>query len=84
MKQPTVGRILAYFKYQSTKRINEMRVTPGAHLWQRNYYEHVIRDEASLHGIRQYVRDNPARWDVDPENPQAVTPEPRDAWLRAL
>jgi putative transposase len=60
---------VAYFKYQSTKRINEMRNTPGVHLWQRNYYEHIIRDERSLHEIRQYIENNPFRWAEDEENP---------------
>ena len=38
-------------------------------IWQRNYYDHVIRDDAALDLIRQYIADNPARWDEDPENP---------------
>jgi REP element-mobilizing transposase RayT len=38
-------------------------------LWQRNYYEHVVRDEDELGRIRQYITDNPARWEQDPENP---------------
>ena len=38
-------------------------------VWQRNYYEHVIRDEETLNRIRQYIADNPARWGEDPENP---------------
>jgi REP element-mobilizing transposase RayT len=38
-------------------------------LWQRNYSEHVIRDEAALDRIRRYVDDNPARWEFDDENP---------------
>jgi putative transposase len=42
---------------------------PGR-LWQRNYYEHIIRDEEELNRIRQYITDNPARWDDDPENPE--------------
>jgi putative transposase len=41
---------------------------PGR-LWQRNYYEHVIRNEGDLDHIRQHIIDNPARWDQDPENP---------------
>jgi REP element-mobilizing transposase RayT len=49
-------------------------------LWQRNYYEHVIRDETSLNRIRQYILDNPARWTVDRENPLAVEPEPENLW----
>jgi putative transposase len=52
-------------------------------LWQRNYYEHIIRNEDSLNRIRQYIIDNPARWAFDRENPAATTPEPEpeDAWL---
>ncbi|NVO14050.1 MAG: hypothetical protein HXX10_08440 [Rhodoplanes sp.] len=42
-------------------------------LWQRNYYEHVVRDEPALDRIRHYIEDNPARWDVDDENPHKVT-----------
>jgi REP element-mobilizing transposase RayT len=49
-------------------------------LWQRNYFEHVIRNEPSLNHIRQYILDNPARWAADRENPAVVTPEPKDAW----
>ena len=41
-------------------------------LWQRNYYEHVVRDDESLKRIRQYIVDNPAQWVFDRENPQAV------------
>jgi putative transposase len=41
---------------------------PGR-LWQRNYYEHVIRDEEDLNRVRQYIIDNPARWEDDIENP---------------
>jgi len=40
-------------------------------LWQRNYHEHIIRNERSLNQIRQYIADNPARWAHDPENPAA-------------
>lgn len=44
-------------------------------LWQRNYYEHIIRNDESLHRIRQYIADNPAQWASDPENPQAEKSE---------
>ena len=43
-------------------------------LWQRNYYEHVIRDEDDLNRIRQYIAENPLRWDHDPENPAVARP----------
>jgi REP element-mobilizing transposase RayT len=39
-------------------------------LWQRNYYEEIIRDEAGLNRIRRYIAENPMRWDQDDENPQ--------------
>jgi REP element-mobilizing transposase RayT len=42
-------------------------------LWQRNYYEHIIRNEASLNQIRRYIAENPARWAHDPENPAGST-----------
>ena len=40
-------------------------------LWQRNYYEHVIRDEEELNHFRQYIGDNPSNWQKDEENPDA-------------
>jgi REP element-mobilizing transposase RayT len=46
-----------------------MRDSRGTPVWQRNYYEHVIRDEDDLNRIRQYILDNPARWDEDENNP---------------
>ena len=41
-------------------------------VWQRNFYEHVIRDESSLQEIREYIVNNPAQWAFDRENPDAV------------
>jgi REP element-mobilizing transposase RayT len=49
-------------------------------LWQRNYYEHVIRDRESLKRIREYIADNPARWAFDRENPLTIAPEMENAW----
>ncbi|MGB9499976.1 MAG: transposase [Dissulfuribacterales bacterium] len=43
---------------------------PGK-LWQRNYYEHIVRDENELNKIRKYIMDNPKKWDLDRENPNA-------------
>ena len=77
----SVGALIAGFKSVITKRINQLRSTPGMPIWQRNYYEHVIRNEASLNRIRQYILNNPARWAFDPENPIATSPEPKDVWL---
>jgi REP element-mobilizing transposase RayT len=57
------------FKAAATKRINEHRGSPGVSVWQRNYYERVIRDEAELARARQYILDNPAKWAEDKHNP---------------
>jgi hypothetical protein len=72
--------IVRAFKTFSSRRINELRGTPGLPVWQRNYYEHIIRNEDSLNRIRQYILDNPARWTRDRENPEATTPYPEDIW----
>ena len=44
-------------------------------LWQRNYHEHIIRNEESLNRIRQYIVDNPMNWALDEENPQVERPK---------
>ncbi len=67
-QRPTLGQIIAYFKYQSTKKINEIKNTLGLRQWQRNYYEHVIRNDESLNKIREYVMYNPLGWDTDIDN----------------
>lgn len=71
LRGTALGRIMAFFKYQSAKRINEMRGTAGAPLWQRNYYEHVLRGEPELDRVRAYIVGNPGRWADDAENPSA-------------
>ena len=65
----TLGQIVAYYKYQSTKEINRIRNTPGIPIWQRNYYEHIIRNENDLNRIREYILNNPLQWDNDENNP---------------
>ena len=70
----SVGAMVAGFKSAAGRRINAIRGTPGASVWQRNYYEHVIRYEAVLDVIRRYIAENPARWAEDPENPAGRRP----------
>ena len=77
-RTPTVGEIIRTYKAVSTRAI---RCTVNADFrWQRNYYEHIVRNEESLNRIRQYIVDNPIRWDSDRDNPAVITPEPKDAW----
>ncbi len=70
----SIGAIIGQFKSITTKRINALRGTPGAPVWQRNYYEHIIRNAAEWQRIRQYIQDNPARWEADGENPANLRP----------
>ena len=64
----TVGSIVRGFKIGVTKWVRAN--TDVWEVWQRNYYEHVIRNDAALNRLRQYIMDNPARWAEDPENPK--------------
>jgi len=64
-----LGAIIGNFKSVVTRRVNRLRGTPGAPFWQRNYYEHIIRDDRSLRAIRRYIRDNPLCWERDRLNP---------------
>jgi REP element-mobilizing transposase RayT len=70
---PTLGQIVAYFKYQSTKEMNKADNTGTVtKFWQRNYYEHIIRDETDLQNKTDYIESNPRLWDEDDENPVNV------------
>lgn len=68
MKSRSLPSLLAGFKSSATNRINIFRNMPGAPVWQRNYFEHIIRNEKSLDKIRQYIFYNPAGWQNDIEN----------------
>jgi len=64
LRKHTVGQIIAYFKYQTSKEINHLRNSSGIPVWQRNYYERIIRNEKELMKIREYIRNNPLQWDI--------------------
>jgi len=64
-KRKSVGRLIGVFKTVSTKRINEKRLTPGNKLWQRNYYEHIIHNDAEYQRIADYIVNNPTTWKDD-------------------
>lgn len=66
----SIPTIIRSFKSAATKRINEEQDSSGCPVWQRNYYEHIIRDDGELNRIRQYIHDNPANWISDGEEPK--------------
>ncbi len=71
-KHKPLGRLIGAFKTVSTKEINQIRNVPGVPIWQRNYYEHIIRHKEALQNIRHYIQTNPQSWNIDrlhPNNP---------------
>ncbi|MBU4267854.1 MAG: transposase [Acidobacteria bacterium] len=61
--------IIRSFKSAAGKYVNESRGSPGTPVWQRNYYEHIIRDNDELQKIMGYICCNPENWQSDEENP---------------
>jgi REP element-mobilizing transposase RayT len=68
----SLGLVVRAFKSHSAKRINRLRKTRGAPVWQRNYWDRIIRDEGELNRVRQYILDNPLKWPDDPNHPDNV------------
>ena len=71
-KSGSLGAIVQSFKSVSTRKINQIRGTPGMPLWQRNYYEHVIRNEDEWNEIRTYIIENPRHWEWDENHPRLL------------
>lgn len=66
-RAPTLGDMVRAFKARSTRDIRLRE--PGVSVWQRNYYEHIVRNEDDLARIREYIVNNPLQWALDRENP---------------
>ncbi len=83
---PTVGDVVDWLKTMTTNEyIREVRQhnwPPFEHrLWQRNYYERILRDEKELQRAREYIDNNPLLWTLDRENPERAEENPEDKWL---
>jgi len=70
---PTLGEIIRAFKSTSAHAVNGLLSRVGAPLWQRNYFERVIRNDDELGKIREYILNNPLRWASDRANPEDLT-----------
>jgi len=68
-RQMLLPKIIGYFKMNAAKRANLILDASGQPFWQRNYYEHIIRDAHSLDRIRTYIANNPAKWSEDQLQP---------------
>ncbi len=78
----SLGSIIGQFKSVVTKRIHKMGIQHFK--WQRNYWEHVIRDENELNHIQEYIINNPLKWDFDDENPNSGQPDEPPQQARRL
>ena len=58
-------KFIGKFKMLTAKRVNRLGETPGKPLWQKSYWDRIIRDEEDLNRIRQYIRNNPSQWEKD-------------------
>jgi putative transposase len=64
----SLGVVVGRYKTAVTTRINQLRQTPGGKVWQRGYYERIIRNEREWRAAQQYIQNNPTRWAEDREN----------------
>ena len=63
---PTIGNVVGWYKYQVTKQANLLLNKPGEKLFQRSYYDHVIRNQQDYDEIWQYIENNPRKWLMKP------------------
>ncbi len=66
---PTLADIVRAFKSLTSIQVNRILSRIGQPLWQRNYFERVVRNDEELYRIREYIENNPHRWELDRENP---------------
>jgi len=64
-RAPTIGDIVRGYKSSVTKQIQQLKNDRETPVWQRNYYERIIRNENELAGIREYIASNPMQWELD-------------------
>lgn len=62
---PAISNVVAWLKYTSTKEINSFTKSAGTRIFQRSYYDHIIRNEADYLNIWQYIENNPLKWRDD-------------------
>ncbi len=74
-KIKSLSSLIGAFKTTSSKLIHQKGLSDFT--WQRSFHDHIIRNDKSLNNIREYIRNNPARWDNDEENINCITTQSR-------
>ena len=77
---PTLGKIVRVFKSLAAIEVNRLLDRSGAQVWQRSYYERIVRAKGELQKVQTYIFENPVRWVSDPENPGAQGPPGTFPW----
>jgi putative transposase len=72
----TLSKIIGWFKMRAAKEINLINMIPGHPVWQRSFYDRVIRNEKELNTIRDYIINNPLKWASDKKNTDRKTENP--------
>ena len=65
---PSIGNVLRAFRSVSAIKVNRILGQALEHVWQRNFYEHIIRSPKEFGQVQKYIHENPMNWDLDPEN----------------
>lgn len=68
----SLGSFVAGFKSSITKHINLIRGSSNRYIWQRNYYDHIIRNDKDLYNSRIYINNNPLKWEFDRNHPNNI------------
>lgn len=76
-----LSTIINQYKSTVTRLANKASGKTDRAVWQRGFYEHVVRNEEDLYRIREYIATNPLRWMLDRENPQRIGADEFDIWL---
>ncbi|MEK6751434.1 MAG: transposase [Chloroflexota bacterium] len=86
VKAGSLGAIVRAYKSAVTYAVNQQENSRGSVIWQRNYYEHVIRNDKELDLIAKYIGCNPLNWQLDRDNPKNIRnlpmPQTIDDYLR--
>jgi REP element-mobilizing transposase RayT len=61
----TIGDIICGYKSKTAREYNKINKLNGEAIWQRGYYEHIIRNEKELYRIQKYILENPIKWKYD-------------------
>ena len=83
-KRTPLPEIVRGFKTFSSRRVNRARRMVGIPVWQRNYWEHVIRNQEAFNRIHEYILTNPKHWQLDRENPNRMGEDDFDRWLDSM